>query len=62
MGLNGGAQELMLLVVFASTILLAIGVYLSNRGHMRNPAVAGGWTALSMAPLAFGFARFLGYA
>jgi len=62
MGHNGGAQELMLVVVFSSTILLAIGIYLRNRGHMDNPAVAGAWTLLSLAPLLFGAARFLGYA
>ena len=62
MGHNGGAQELMLVVVFGSTILLAIGIMLRNRGHMENGAVAAVWTALSMAPLLFGAARFLGYA
>jgi hypothetical protein len=62
MGHHGGAQELMLVVVFSSTILLAIGVYLRNRGHMDNSAFAGLWTALTMAPLLFGAARFLGYA
>ena len=62
MGQHGGAQELMLMVVFASAILLGIGVYLRNHGHMANGAVAGAWTVLSMAPLVFGFARFLGYA
>jgi hypothetical protein len=62
MGQHGGALELMLLLVFSSSIILGIGVYLRNRGHMENGAVAGAWTALSMAPLIFGFARFLGYA
>lgn len=62
MGHNGGAQELIVMVVLASTLLLAMGVYLANRGHMQNPAAAGGWTVLTIAPLLFGFARFLGYA
>jgi hypothetical protein len=62
MGQHGGAQELMLVVVFSSAILLSIGVYMRNRGHMENSAFAGLWTALSVAPLIFGFARFLGYA
>jgi hypothetical protein len=62
MGQHGGAQELMLLVVFSSAILVMIGVYLSNRGHMKNGVVAAAWTALSIAPLLFGGARFLGYA
>jgi hypothetical protein len=61
MGQHGGAQELMLLVVFSSAILFAIGVYLSNRGHM-NGGVAAGWTAVCLAPLLFGAARYLGYA
>jgi hypothetical protein len=62
MGQHGGAQELLLMAVFASTILLAIGISLRNRGHMENGAVAALWTALSIAPLLFGAARFLGYA
>jgi hypothetical protein len=62
MGQHGGAQELMLMVVFGSTILLAIGIGLRNRGHMENGGVAALWTALSIAPLLFGAARFLGYA
>ena len=62
MGHHGGAQELMLMVVFGSSILLAIGISLRNRGHMENSAFAGLWTALSIAPLLFGCARFMGYA
>ncbi len=62
MGQHGGAQELMLMVVFGSAILLGIGIYLRNHGHMENGAMAGAWTVLSIAPLVFGFARFLGYA
>jgi hypothetical protein len=62
MGQHGGAQELIVAVVVASTLLLAIGVYLRNHGHMGSSTVAGLWTALSIAPLVFGFARFLGYA
>jgi hypothetical protein len=62
MGQHGGAQELILAVVFGSTILLAIGIYLRNHGHIQNGGVAAAWTALSIAPLLFGCARFLGYA
>ncbi len=62
MGQHGGAQELMLLVVFSSSILLMIGIYLRNHGHLAGGIVAAAWTALCMAPLLFGTARFLVYA
>ena len=62
MGQHGGAQELMLLAVFSSSILVMIGVYLSNHGHIKGGAVAAAWTALCLAPLLFGAARLSGYA
>lgn len=62
MGHHGGAQELIVLAVFASSILLLIGVYLSAHGYLRNGFAAAIWTALCCAPLVFGTARFLGAA
>jgi hypothetical protein len=62
MGVHGGAQELIVGVDVASALLLLIGVYLSASGLLRNGFAAALWTAITLAPILFGAARFLGMA